>query len=165
MTQTFDTRPVSERDHDWIVALNDVHVEATAPMDHYDLRELLADCTFTCVAEEQAGFVLCMDHSSINDGPNFSWFRSRFDSFLYVDRIVVDLTQNQRGTGSALYAEVFAEAARRGLPIVCAEVNTDPPNPVSIAFHDKQGFETAGEAFLPDRGKTVRYFTRRIEAT
>ena len=159
---TFKTRAVEDRDHDWIVALNEVHVKATAPMDRAGLLGLLNECRFTCIAEEQAGFVLCMDHTSSDDGPNFNWFKSRYEKFLYVDRIVVDLTKNQKGTGQALYAQVFAEASRRGLPLVCAEVNIDPPNPVSINFHEKQGFETAGEAFLPDRDKTVRYFTRAI---
>ncbi len=163
MTDSFTTRPVGQTDHAWIIALNQVHVQATAPMDAAGLQALLGQCAFTCIAEEQAGFVLCMDHDSTDDGPNFNWFKSRFERFLYVDRIVVDLTQNRKGTGRALYAQVYAEAARRGLPLVCAEVNTDPPNPVSIAFHEKQGFQTTGEAFLPDRGKTVRYFTRQIE--
>lgn len=162
MSATFTTRAVEDRDHDWIVALNQMHVQATAPMDNAGLQDLLGDCAFTCIAEDQAGFVLCMDHTSTDDGPNFNWFKSRYDQFLYVDRIVVDLSKNQKGTGRALYAQVFAEAARRNLPLVCAEVNTDPPNPISIAFHEKQGFQTAGEAFLPDRGKTVRYFTRSI---
>ena len=66
-------------------------------MDNDGLRALLAQCPFTCVAREQAGFVLCMDHTSTDGGPNFDWFRSRYDQFLYVDRIVVDLTQNRKG--------------------------------------------------------------------
>ncbi len=165
MSSVFHTRGIEPSDYDWIVALNQVHVQATAPMDLAGLQSLLSECAFTCIAEEQAGFVLCMDHTSTDEGPNFNWFKSRYDQFLYVDRIVVDLTKNQKGTGRAIYAQVFAEASRRGLPLVCAEVNTDPPNPVSIAFHEKQGFETAGEAFLPDRGKTVRYFTRAIASS
>ena len=110
------TRPVAAKDHGWIVALNQVHVKATAPMDHSGLRDLLVQCPFTCVVDDQAGFVLCMDHDSTDDGPNFNWFRSRYTRFLYVDRIVVDLTQNRKGTGRALYTRVFAEAARRNLP-------------------------------------------------
>ena len=158
------TRAVENKDHDWIVALNQVHVKATAPMDRAGLSSLLAQCPFTCIAEEQAGFVLCMDHTSTDDGPNFTWFKSRYDQFLYVDRIVVDGSKGLRGVGSTLYAEAFAEASRRGLPLVCAEVNIDPPNPISVAFHEKLGFQKAGEAFLPDRNKTVRYFTRAIDA-
>ena len=43
------------------------------------------------------------------------------------------------------------------MPILCCEVNIDPPNPVSDAFHAFFGFVEVGWAFLPDRGKSVRY--------
>ena len=75
----FVTRPVEARDHDWIVALNQVHVQATAPMDHVGLHALLDQCPYTCIVEDQAGFVLCMDHTSTDDGPNISWFKARFE--------------------------------------------------------------------------------------
>jgi predicted GNAT superfamily acetyltransferase len=41
--------------------------------------------------------------------------------------------------------------------VVCCEVNSDPPNPLSDAFHAALGFREVGRAFLPDRGKSVRY--------
>ena len=49
-----------------------------------------------------------------------------------------------------------------GVPLLCCEVNAEPPNPASDAFHRAMGFAPVGEAFLADRGKTVRYFERRL---
>jgi predicted GNAT superfamily acetyltransferase len=55
------------------------------------------------------------------------------------------------------------QAARAaGYAHVCCEVNIDPPNPGSDAFHANMGFEEIGRAFLPERGKTVRYLMRTL---
>ncbi len=37
------------------------------------------------------------------------------------------------------------------------EINADPPNPASDAFHARFGFRNIGSAALVDRHKTVRY--------
>ena len=69
-----------------------------------------------------------------------------------------------RGQGVArqLYTDLFAHATDGGYPMIAAEINSDPPNPGSDAFHEKLGFETAGEARLDDRDKTVRYVARML---
>ncbi|MEM7212270.1 MAG: GNAT family N-acetyltransferase, partial [Pseudomonadota bacterium] len=115
------------------------------------------------VAESQAGFVICFDQDAKYDSPNFLWFRERYERFLYVDRIAVDATTGLKGVGSALYDAVAYWAAQAAYPLICAEVNTDPPNPGSLAFHAKRGFEAAGDAYLEGRGKSVRYLVRRVE--
>jgi uncharacterized protein len=107
-------------------------------------------------------FLLAFDHDTPSQGPNHAWFLARRPRFLYVDRVCVDPRARRRGLGRALYAHAIAEAVRRGIPIVCCEVNTDPPNPVSEAFHASFGFLETGRAFLPDRGKSVRYLERGV---
>ena len=44
--------------------------------------------------------------------------------------------------------------------MVC-EVNAEPPNPASDAFHAALGFTEVGQATL-NRGKVVRYFARLL---
>jgi len=46
--------------------------------------------------------------------------------------------------------------------VVC-EVNRDPPNPASDAFHAAQGFTEMGQAAIRQGSKTVRYLARAIE--
>lgn len=76
--------------------------------------------------------------------------------------MIVSPAARGRGLAAALYLDA-AEAARRlGLAALVAEVNLDPPNPASLAFHVKAGFRTVGEARLDDRGKTVRYLRRDL---
>ena len=162
MTERPVVRPAGPDDFDWMLALNKVHEEALSPLDTDGLRKLASEALLVRVAEPHSGFVICFDQGADYDSPNFLWFRERYERFAYVDRIAVDATKGRTGAGSALYDTVFAEAQGLGYPVVCAEVNTDPPNPVSLAFHAKRGFETAGEAHLQGRGKTVRYLARHL---
>jgi uncharacterized protein len=45
--------------------------------------------------------------------------------------------------------------------VVC-EVNIDPPNPASEAFHLALGFKEVGQATIHGGTKTVRYFEKII---
>jgi len=97
------------------------------------------------------------------DSMNYQWFSGQFDRFLYVDRIVVAPGAKGKGVGRALYEDTIALAASHGLPRVCAEVNTDPPNPQSMAFHARLGFQPIIDRLNPGEGKTVRMMVRPIE--
>ena len=67
------------------------------------------------------------------------------------------IAESERGNrlGQALYAAVFAEAERLGLPEVTCEVNLDPPNPGSLAFHERLGFERLGSQATKGGSVTV----------
>ena len=60
--------------------------------------------------------------------------------------------------GAAL-AEADLAAIAAGRPL-CCEVNLVPPNPGSLAFHDRLGFAACGEGDDPRNGKRVRYLIR-----
>jgi len=45
---------------------------------------------------------------------------------------------------SALYRRVAEDALARGIDTLTCEVNLDPPNPTSLAFHERQGFVSVG---------------------
>lgn len=109
---------------------------------------------------DRGAFLIAFGERADYRSPNFLWHRARFDRFLYVDRVAVAATHRRRGLAAALYRDLFAVAATRGAGRVVAEINADPPNPASDAFHAALGFETVGTAHLPDRGKTVRYVAR-----
>jgi predicted GNAT superfamily acetyltransferase len=47
--------------------------------------------------------------------------------------------------------------------MICCEVNLDPPNPASDAFHASLGFHEIGSAAMSN-GKVVRYLTKVIAA-
>lgn len=106
--------------------------------------------------------LLALDQDAPYDNPNFQWFKERFDRFVYIDRVVVAEKHRGRGWAKLLYESLFARARERGQTRITCEVNLDPPNPRSDAFHAALGFEPMGHAILPGAGKTVRYFCKEV---
>src|SRR5256885_1162887 len=158
-------RPIAPADVPAILHLNNAHSVEMGRVDLEKLRAFLgvaALATAIGPAARPDAFLLAFDHDAPAQGPNHAWFLARRERFLYVDRVCVHARARRRGLARALYSHALAEAARRGLPTLCCEVNTDPPNPASDAFHASFGFVEVGRAFLPDRGKSVHYLERTV---
>jgi predicted GNAT superfamily acetyltransferase/uncharacterized protein YggU (UPF0235/DUF167 family) len=87
---------------------------------------------------EVVGFALALAPGSSYDSENYRWFASRFERFLYLDRIAVAESQRRQGLGMRLY-DAMETAARPFARMVC-EVNVLPANPASLAFHAARGY-------------------------
>ena len=74
--------------------------------------------------------------------------------------LVAEAARGQ-GLARAFYEDLFTRASAAGHTCVGCEVNYDPPNPASGAFHEKLGFRQIGEARL-ENGKGVRYLMRPL---
>jgi hypothetical protein len=155
-------RPLVEADHAWVLALNAAHEVETGPLDAARLASRVALAAHAAVVEPKAGFLLAFAPDSALDSPNFRWFSARMADFLYVDRVIVSAAWRGRGLAASLYKDAAEAARRRGLRALVAEVNLEPPNPASLAFHQKTGFTPVGEARLESSGKTVRYLRRDL---
>ena len=105
----------------------------------------------------ESGFLLAFDETTPAQGPNHTWFLDRRAPFLYIDRVVVSPAERGRGLARMLYADLATTAAGRPL---CCEVTVEPPAIASLAFHDRLGFVSCGEAIDPRNGKRVRYLER-----
>ena len=92
---------------------------------------------------ELVGFVLCLPPKTRYGSLNYAWFNKRYDDFLYVDRIAVSEKHRNRKIGSLLYQKVITYAQEQNCPVV-AEVSLKPPNPKSMRFHDRHGFNEVG---------------------
>lgn len=154
-------RDIGAEDLPWVHALNRAHELELSPMTEAEMAAHLARADYARAAEGGA-FLLAFGEAGDYSSPNFLWHRARFDRFLYVDRVATAATHRRRGLAAALYRDLIAFAGARGVPLIAAEINSDPPNPESDAFHARFGFETVGEAFLEGRGKTVRYIALRL---
>ena len=145
------------------LALNAAHEAQTGPLDAAALQAL-CDQAFRvrAVGGGADALLIALDQSAAYDSPNFIWFRERYDRFVYVDRVIVSPAMRGHGLARRLYADLFDAAARAGHVRVCCEVNADPPNPVSEAFHAAMGFTVVGQQDLADRGKSVRYMERPL---
>jgi predicted GNAT superfamily acetyltransferase len=106
-------------------------------------------------------FLLAFEQTDDYDGIHFKWFCSRYDRFLYVDRVVVDEDHRGQGYGQILYADLYERAKELSHDCIVCEVNVQPPNPGSDRFHSAQGFREVGRATIDNGAKTVRYLLRR----
>ena len=100
---------------------------------------------------------MAFDQDADYDSPNYLWFRARYPRFVYVDRIVVAPAMRKRGLANRLYEDLFRVAKDASHDRVVCEVNSDPPNPASDAFHAALGFVEVGHASIHGGAKTVRY--------
>lgn len=155
-------RPITDADHAEVLALNERHVALLAPMDEPRLRVLRAAATGAHVIEVGdafAGFVLTFASGSAYDGENFGWFGQRYEDFYYLDRVVIHESFRRRGLGSQVYDELESTCDR---PLFALEVNLDPPNEASLAFHHARGFAEVGRR-LSD-GHLVSMMTKTLRS-
>lgn len=145
-----------------LIALNNANAIETSFLTSENWQSMIAGAFSATCMKGPAALLITFDQDANYDSVNFQWFRERLDRFVYIDRIVV--SENHRGAGLAriLYDRLFTLARAAGHHTVTCEVNAVPPNPGSDAFHARMGFEEMGLAELADRGKTVRYFAKRL---
>lgn len=155
-----EVRPAVAGDLDWMLALNAAHERETSSLTRDELARMVAGAWRAVVIGKDA-FLLTFDERAAYQSPNFQWFRARYPRFVYVDRIIVSADARGRGLARRLYEHAFAAARAEGFDVVACEVNVDPPNPGSDAFHASLGFGEIGQALLAN-GKRVRYLTRAL---
>lgn len=155
-------RPITGADVPAVLALNEANVELLAPMDAErlgQLQEWASRADVLDVDGEVAGFVITMGPGTTYDSPNYLWFAQQYGAqFHYLDRIVLHDAYRRRGLASAVYEVVEADAAEAGRLVL--EVNAEPPNPASLAFHAARGFAEVGRLGSP--GKTVSLMAKHL---
>lgn len=156
---------VSPADEPAILALNNEHAAELSWLEPERLSCLIGQAFQACRIGTLEAFLMAFDQNAAYDSPNFLWFRERYRRFVYVDRIVVAGSARGRGHARRLYLDLFDHAADAGHAIVTCEVNAEPPNPASDAFHAALGFSEVGDAIIHGGAKAVRYFVRKIEAS
>jgi predicted GNAT superfamily acetyltransferase len=140
-------RPATRADFSAVLALNEQSVQFLSPLSAKRLAQLHLASALHCVAEQEdrvIAFLLAFREGADYDSINYAWFARRYRRFLYIDRVVVALDAQARGTGSALYAHAFGHAAQAGVPVLACEFDLEPANLVSERFHAKFGFREVG---------------------
>lgn len=152
---------LSASDADTLLALNNVHQKETSFLSKSGWDHLVSQA-YSATAVGTDGFQITFDQHADYDSPNFVWFQEKYDVFVYVDRIVVSAASRGQGIARTLYESLINMARADGHTRIVCEVNLDPPNPGSDAFHDQMGFVEVGRLFLKDREKTVRYLCKDL---
>jgi len=145
-----------------LLNLNNAHEVELSRLDREGLRRLLDQAYYARRIGLVEAFLISFDQGADYAGVNFRWFRERYERFVYIDRIVVAPEARARGHGRRLYADLIDFARRDGHDRIVCEVNSEPPNPGSDAFHASFGFQQVGAASIHGGAKTVRYLSLTI---
>ncbi|MBN8791789.1 MAG: GNAT family N-acetyltransferase [Stenotrophomonas nitritireducens] len=146
-----------------LLALNNAHaVELSWQAPDAFARLLDRACFVRCIGAADA-LLVALDQDARYDNPNFAWLAARHPRFVYIDRVVVAAHARGRGLARRLYDSLIEYARVHGQQRLVCEINAEPPNPASLAFHRGLGFAPIGQARLPG-GKTVTYFERVLRA-
>lgn len=157
-----ELRPPTPDEFPALLRLNNDHAVELAPETAEDFARLISVAWRVRVADDAAALCIVFDQDSDHASQNIDWFREHYERFVYVDRVVVAPGARGRGLARRLYTDVMDVARRQDYPVLCAEINLDPPNPASDAFHAAMGFVPVGTARLDGRDKTVRYHVRKL---
>jgi predicted GNAT superfamily acetyltransferase len=143
-----------------LLALNNAHAVELSWLEPERLAHLVAEAFVARRVGVADALLLTFDQAADYDSPNYLWFRERYSAFVYVDRVVVADGARGRGLARRLYDDLFAAARAAGHQRIVCEVNADPPNPASDAFHAALGFVAVGAAAIHGGKKTVTYLER-----
>ncbi len=113
--------------------------------------------------DQLAGFLIGLTPEAPYGSPNFRWFSARFTKFMYIDRIVIEDRYQRLGLGRRFYADLESESRGRAAMLSC-EVNIEPPNPQSMAFHEELGFGIAGEQETEGGAKRVAMMIKTLQS-
>lgn len=142
-----------------LLALNNAHARELSWLEPARLQHLLEQAFLARRIGNLDAFLLAFDQGAHYDSPNFLWFRARYPRFVYVDRIVVASSARGRGHARRLYDDLFKHAVEAGHDCVVCEINMQPPNPASDAFHAALGFIEVGTGTVYDGNRKVRYLS------
>jgi predicted GNAT superfamily acetyltransferase len=156
-------RDVTAADRLRLLELNEESVRALSELDERRLDFILELAHRSLVAQLDgriAGFAIAIAQGTGYDSDNYRWFSTRYERFLYLDRIAVAAGHRRHGLGGALYEAMEATAVPFGR-MVC-EVNVDPPNEVSLAFHRARGYREVGR-LAHGTQRTVLLLSKELE--
>ena len=156
--------PALEQHYARILAINESALPHVNSLSVADLTALAAESTYfkvVLIDEKVCGFLLVMEQGADYQSLNYQWFSRQYDSFLYVDRIVIAAASVGTGLGTALYKDLIESIGHRA-PVLTCEVNLKPPNAPSIEYHRKLGFEQIGTQDTEGGKKTVSWMARQL---
>ena len=157
-------RNVRHSDLDAVLVLNQSEVPHVGSVDAPKMRWYADNASYFRVAlaggqidAYLVGFLPGSDYSS----PNYRWFGDRYENFAYIDRVAVATSARRTGIATRLYND-FAAAMRPTASVMTCEVNIRPPNPSSMDFHRRLGFEQVGSLASDSDDKEVAMLLKQL---
>ena len=160
---SFTIRPYTSSDLETLHQINVASQPGVGAVSVEALSKIIAEGTCHVAANDAGaplGFLLTLGPGAGYASKNYQWFDERYEDYIYVDRIALAPDTRGQGIGTALYEHAFKAFTGEALLIGC-EVNTAPPNPASLRFHKRLGFEEVGaQSYAADYA--VAYLAKRL---
>lgn len=157
-------RRAGANDLDAIRALTAEGYPGVSPFAPNELEWALEHAAGIWVASSEnniGAYLIAFAADANYDGEEFRWFQQNAEGFFYIDRVAVTANERHSGLGSRLYVYLEKFAREQDAASLVCEVNLAPPNPVSLAFHVKQGFRQIGTLETHD-GRTVAFLKKKL---
>ncbi len=141
-----------------ILELNHDLVHFLSPLDMDSLTKLGNMAEIFKVVEvdgELVAFLITVRENKPYGSVNYKWFLDKYEEFLYIDRVVVSQKYHHIGIGRLIYDEVIKHAKATGIKKITAEIDIQPPNPISLKFHEMFGFKEVGKQVIYGGEKEV----------
>jgi len=148
-----------------LLVLNEANLPHVSSVSLSDIESFRRQACYFTIAETDgtiAGFLLAFDPAADYGSPNFLWFKQRYASFVYIDRIIIAPHARKKGIATRLYTDLECFALRQGIPLMTCEYNIFPSNEESRLFHLKYGFEEVGTQETTGGRKTVSLQIRQV---
>ncbi|GLQ52164.1 GNAT family N-acetyltransferase [Dyella flava] len=157
-------RDVREHDLDAVLALNNTAGRSILVLDAAQLRYFYEHADYFRVAEidgQLAGFLIALRDGRDYGSPNYRWFAEHYQSFVYIDRIVIANAYRRHGLGRIFYCDVNSFAEVR-VPLLTCEVFLEPPDDVVVLFHGTYGFQEVGQQRMGTHGPQVSLLAKDL---
>ena len=160
----YNIKTVDKSDFDFILSLNQKTLPEVSSTDLVGIAYFLKNSSYFKIILHNnypVGFCIGLMPGKDYSSENYIWVNKRYNSFIYVDRIVIDEKYRNIGIGSYLYTHLVKMYYGKVENIIC-EVNILPHNKPSINFHKKYGFKEIGQKDTENGKKRVSYMMYKI---
>lgn len=156
-------RTARQQDFEAILAINAEGQPGVSALTYSELISALASGSVWVAVGTAglAGYLIAYRSDAVYGGEEFAWFQSRYSPFLYIDQVAVAEQHRRAAVGFQLYQKAENAAREQGVSLLVCEVNLDPPNPVSLAFHTRNDFREVGILDTQD-GRKVTLLLKRL---
>lgn len=156
-------RNAAPEDLEAVFSLNEANVPAVGQIGPERIRWFHENAHYfraAFVDDFLSAFLIGLRPGSSYDSSNYRWFCDNYDDFGYVDRIAVAEKARRLGLARRLYDDFATAMAKAG--VITCEINTLPPNPESMRFHERLGFRQIGSIEHEPGAKEVALMELRL---
>ena len=160
----YNINTVEKPDLDYIILLNQKSVPAVSSIDKVGVTSFLEFSSYFKIIrynDHPMGFLIGLMPGKDYSSENYIWVNERYDSFIYVDRVIIDKKYRHQGIGFYFYNHLAETYYGKVDSIIC-EVNISPYNKPSINFHKKYGFKEIGQKDTENGKKRVSYMMCKL---